>query len=189
MLIKEKRVKKLNLDWHLIGLLPLAFGILSYIIAIARSVPLWGLLWVCPVTAVAAGMVLLFLPRNRFAISLIVAWIFFGPLMPAIFETVDMLRIHQFHHFMSAVALIVILFHWKDIWNAKGFLFGLASFWAFVIMTLNLSGGVVNLLDPFKKGVLPPMWIGVIFAILSAIIFLWHKPGFKRMRKLKSKDL
>lgn len=181
--IKTQGVKKLNLDWHLIGLLPLVFGILSYIIAIARSVPLWGLLWVCPVTSVAAGMVLLFLQRNHFAISAAAAWIFFGPLNPALFETIDMLQLHQFHHFMSALALLVILYHWREIWSAKGFFFGLASFWAFVIITLNLSGGVVNLLEPFKKIGLPPMWMGIIFAMLAAIIFLWHKPGFRRTGK------
>lgn len=187
--IKGWSGKKVNLNWYLIGLLPLVFGILSYIIAIARSVPPWNLLWVCPVTAVATGIVLLFLPRNRFAISAILAWIFIGPLMPALFETIDMLQLNQFHHFMSVLALFVILYHWKEIWSTKGFLFGLASFGAFVIITLNLSGGVVNLLDPFKKSGLPPMWIGIIFAILSIIIFLWYKPGFKHMRKLKSQEL
>ncbi len=181
--IKSHGVKKLNLNWYLVGLLPLAFGILSYIIAIARSVPLWDLLWVCPLTAVASGIVLLLLPRNRFAISALAAWIFSGPLNPALFETIDMLQLHQFHHFMSALALLVILYHWREIWSTKGFFFGLASFYAFVIITLNLSGGVVNLLEPFKNTGLPPMWMGMISALLAVIIFLWHKPGFGRLRK------
>lgn len=191
--IKGWSVKKVNLDWHWVGLLPLTFGILSYIIAIARFADPWKLqwmswgllLWACPLTAVATGVVLLFLPRNRFAISALAAWIFNGPLLPALFDTRQMLQLQQFHHFVSAAVLLVILYHWKEIWNTKGFLFGVASFYAFVIITFNLSGGVVNLLEPFKK-IEPPMWMGVISAILSVVIFLWYKLGFERARKLKS---
>lgn len=168
-------------DWHLVGLLPLVFGIISYVIAIANSVPLWGFLWVCPVTAILIGIILP--SRNRFAISALVVWIFNGPLMPALFDTINMFQLNQFHHFVSATILLVILYHWREIWNSKGFLFGLASFFAFVIITLNLSGGVVNLLEPFKNIGSPPMWLGVILAILSVAIFLWYKPGFKYIKK------
>jgi len=186
--MKEGSVKKLNLNWHLVGLLPLVFGIISYIIVIIHSIPLWGLLWVCPFTAVATGIILLFLPSNRFVISALAAWIFFGPLMPALFETADMFQLNQLHHFMSVLALFVILYHWKEIWSTKGFFFGLTSFGAFVIITVNLSKGVVNLLDPFKKVGVPPMWIGIIFAVFSIVIFLWYKLGFKRVKKPKPQN-
>lgn len=166
-------------DWHLVGLLPLIFGLLSYIIAIARSAPLQDLLWACPVTAVVGGAILL-LSRDRFAISAVAAWILNGPLMPALFETIDMLQLHQFHHFMSALALFVILYHWREIWSTKGFLFGIFTFYAFVLITLNLSGGVVNLLTPLKNIEPPPMWQGALFAIIAAAIFLWHKLGSKK---------
>ena len=135
-------------NWHLVGLLPLAFGILSYIIAITRSVSLWGFLWACPVTAVATGVVLLFLPRNRFTISTAAAWILNGPFLVAIAETISCLQLDQFHHIMSAVVFFVILYHWREIWSTKGFLFGVTSFYAFTIITVNLSGSMVNLLRP-----------------------------------------
>src|SRR4030042_1606379 len=185
--IKSRGIKEVNPGWHWVGLLPLVFGILSYIITITHFAdPLklhwisWGLLlWVCPLTAVAGGIVLLLFPRSRFAISTVVAWISNGPLLPALSE--NNLSLQQFHHLVSAAVLLVILYHLREIWSPKGILFGLASFYAFVIITVNLSGGVVNLLQPFKESGLPPMWLGIIFAIFSAIILLWHKPGFKRV--------
>jgi len=172
----------LRKNWHLVGLLPLAFGILSYIITISSfSDPWelrwtsWGLLlWVCPLTAVMAGKVLLLFPRSRFAVSAVAAWIFNGPLLPALFDAKEMLQLQQFHHFVSAAVLLLILFHWKEIWSIKGILFGIASYYAFVIITVNLSGGAVNFLKPFETSGPPPIWMGLILAALSAIIFLWH---------------
>ncbi len=175
--IKRWGIKEVSSGWYWVGLLPLAFGILSYIIVIKRSVPLWGLLWVCPMTAVIAGVVLLALPRNRFAVSVLVAWIFNGPFWPALFE--NNLQLHQFHHIVSAAVLLVILYHLREIWNIKGALFGLASFYGFVIITVNLSGGMVNLLKPWQESVPPPLWAGVIFVVLSVVIFLWYKPGLR----------
>ena len=161
--------------------MPLAFGILSYVFTVAGFAEPWKLqwtswgllLWACPLTAVMAGAVLLFLPRNRFAVSALAAWIFNGPLMPALFETSQMFQLWQFHHFVSAAVLLVILYHRREIWSTRGFLFGAASFYAFVIITFNLSGGAVNFLEPFKRFE-PPMWQGVVSAILSAAILLWH---------------
>ncbi len=160
-------------DWYLVGLVPLALGIVSYIIAISRSVPLWGLMWVCPLTALMTGLVLLFLPRNRFAVSALAAWIFNGPLMPAIFETREMLQLEQVHHFASAFVLLVILAHWREVWNTKGILFGIASYYAFTIITFNLSGGVANLLTPFKT-LNPSLEAGIVFAVAAVVIFLWY---------------
>lgn len=173
--------------WYLVGVLPLVFGILSYIITISRFADPWKLqwtswgllLWACPLTAVVGGMVLLLFSHNRFAMSALIAWILNGPLLPALFDSREMLQLQQFHHFVSAAVLLVILYHWKEIWSTKGILFGVVSYYAFVIITVNLSGGVVNLLEPFKK-IEPPMWQGVISAILSVLIFLWHKLSFKR---------
>ena len=165
--------RDLKPDWYLVGLLPLAFGILSYIIAISRSVPIWGLLWVCPVTAVATGVILP--SRNRFAISAVAAWILNGPFPVAVAETASCFQLDQFHHIVSAAVLFIILYHWRDIWNTKGILFGVASFYAFTVITVNLSGGVVNLLRPMEVFGPPPLWVGMLFAMLSVIIFLWHK--------------
>jgi hypothetical protein len=183
--IKRRGIKEVSSSWHLIGLLPLAFGILSYFITIAHLADPWKfqwtslglLLWVCPFTAVVGGTVLLLFPRNRFILSALVAWILNGPLMPALTE--NNLSLQQFHHLVSAVVLLVILYHIREIWNIKGALFGLVSCYAFTIITVNLSEGVVNLLRPWQEGV-PSLWTGVIFAVLAVVIFLWHKPGFRR---------
>jgi len=176
-------------NWHLVGLLPLAFGLLSYGITISGfddpwklQWTSWGLLlWTCPLTAVATGVILLSLPRNRFAISAMAAWILTGPLLPALFNAREMLQFQHFHHFVSAITLLIILFNWKQIWNTKGFLFGISSFYTFAIITFNLSGGVVNFLEPFE-GIEPPMWHGAIPGALAIIIFLWYKLSFKRAK-------
>jgi len=169
-------------DWYLVGILPLAFGILSYIIVISRSVPLWGLFWVCPITALMTGLVLLFLPHNRFAVSTVIAWIFNGPLLPALHDTSEMLQLEQLHHFASAFVLLVILAHWREVWNAKGLLFGIASYYAFTIITFNLSMGVTNFLKTFEA-FSPPLEAGIVFAIAAVIIFLWY--WFRRKKVVK----
>ncbi len=183
--IKKRGIKEISPNWYWFGLLPLVFGILSYLITIAHFADPWKLqwtswglfLWACPFTAVVGGALLLFLPRNRFAISALVTWISNGPLLPALSE--NNLSFQQFHHLVSAAVLLVILYHIREIWSPKGILFGLASYYAFVIITVNLSGGVVNLLQPFKESGSPPMWLGIIFAVLAVVIFLWSKPGPK----------
>jgi len=185
--IKNRGIKEISPGWHWVGLLPFVFGILSYFITITRFADPWKvqwtswglLLWVCPLTAVMGGSVLLLFPRNRFAISTVIAWISNGPLLPALSE--NNFQLQQFHHLVSAVVLLVILYHLREIWSPKGILFGLVSFYAFVIITVNLSGGVVNLLKPWQESVPPSLWIGIIFATISVIILLWHKFGFKRM--------
>jgi len=186
--MEQEAVGTKNSRWYLVGLAPLVFGIISYVITITHFADpgkiqwiSWGLLlWVCPLTAVAGGIVLLSLPRNRFAVSAVVAWISNGPLLPALFDSKEMLTLQQFHHFVSAVVLLVILYHWRKIWSTKGFFFGVFSYYAFVLITVNLSGGVVNFLEPFKEKGVPPMWMGLIFAVISIVIFLWYKPGLRR---------
>ncbi|MFH1353839.1 MAG: hypothetical protein ABIH36_00990 [bacterium] len=184
--IKKRGLKEIDPCWHWVGLLPLMFGVLSYIITITHFADpskfqwiSWGLLlWVCPLTAVAGGAVLLLFPRNRFATSAVIAWIFNGPLLPALSE--NNFSLQQFHHLVSAAVLLVILYHLREIWSSKGILFGLTSYYAFVIITVNLSEGMVNLLAPFRESGLPPMWLGIIFALLATAIFIWHKLNFKR---------
>ena len=184
--IKRRGLKEISPNWHWVGLLSLVFGILSYTITIIRFADQWKLqwaswgllLWVCPLTAVAGGMVLLLFPRNRFVVSAVVAWISNGPLLPALSE--NNLSLQQFHHLVSAAVLLVILYHIREIWDMKGILFGLASYYAFVIITVYLSGNTVNLLRPWRESGLPPLWLGVIFVILAVAIFLLHKPDFKR---------
>jgi len=186
--IKKRGIKEINPGWHWIALFSLSFGILSYIITIAHFIDPWKfqwsswglLLWVCPLTAVIGGMILLFFGHNRFVVSALIAWIFNGPFLPVLSE--NNLQLQQFHHLMSAMVLLVILCHIREIWNPKGILFGLASFYAFVIITVNLSGGMVNLLKPWQESVPPPLWVGIIFALLSFIIFLWYKFDFKHAR-------
>jgi len=180
--------------WYWVGLLPLIFGILSYVITISRFVDPWKLqwtswgllLWACPLTAVLTGIVLMSYSRNRFAVSAIAAWILNGPLLPALFESRQMLQPQQFHHFVSAAILLVILCHWREIWNTKGFLFGIVSYYAFVIITVNLSGGAVNLLEPFKIHGSPLMLVGIIFAIISFAIFLWYRFSPKHAESRKN---
>jgi len=92
--IKNRGLKEISPNWHWVGLLPLAFGILSYVITITHFADPWKLqwtswgllLWVCPLTAVAGGAVLLLFPRNRFVLSALVAWIsnsFIGNFIPS----------------------------------------------------------------------------------------------------------
>src|SRR3989344_7784421 len=182
--IKRRGLKEISPNWHWVGLLSLVFGILSYTITIIRFADQWKLqwaswgllLWVCPLTAVAGGMVLLLFPRNRFVVSAVVAWISNGPLLPALSE--NNLSLQQFHHLVSAAGLLVILYYIREIWDIKGALFGLASCYAFTIITVNLSGGAVNLLKPWQEGV-PSLWAGVIFAVLAIAVFLWYKLSLK----------
>ncbi len=64
---------------------------------------------------------------------------------------------------------------------------------AFVIITNYLSGGTVN--NPGGGNrvptmpPMPPIWIGILFVILSTLIILWHRPGFNRARNPKSPQL
>ena len=184
--IKKRGVKELSSRWYLIGLLPLAFGILSYFITITHLADPWKfqwaslglLLWVCPFTAVVGGAVLLLFPHNRFILSTLIAWIVNGPFLPALTE--NNLSLQQFHHLVSAGVLLVILYHIREIWNIKGVLFGLVSYYAFTIITVHLSGSAVNLLRPWQESGLPPLWLGITFAILAVTVFLWYKFGSRR---------
>jgi hypothetical protein len=177
-------------DWYLVGLFPLAFGILSYILAIANHAEGWGLLSACNVTAVLLGVALL--TRTRFAISGIMFWIH-APLSFLLAQPSLSFQLQHFHHLVSVAILFVILYHVREIWITKGILFGPTTFLAFVIITNYLSGGTVN--NPGGGSrvptmpPMPPIWIGILFAILSALIFLWHRPGFNRARNPKSPHL
>lgn len=173
--------KKINYDWYLVGLLPLAFGILSYIIAIIDHSSFWQFFWVCPVTAIATGLIVL--SRNRFAISAIIVWISNGPLLVILFETNKIFAVKQFHHIFSVLILFIILYHWKKTWNAEGFLFGSYSFYAYVTITSNLSGGAINLLGQIWGLNKLTLYLGIFFVVLSVAIFLWH--NFERKFKQK----
>ena len=56
--IKNRGLKEISPNWHWVGLLPLVFGILNYVITIMRFADPWKLqwtswgllLWVCPLT-------------------------------------------------------------------------------------------------------------------------------------------
>lgn len=143
---------KVRFDWYLVGLLPLTFVILSYAMAvtnyIAHPFNPWGLLSTCPVTATLLGLALL--SRNRFAISATAFWVH-APLSFVLAEPMLTLQPEHLHHIMSVATLFVILYRWREIWSTKGLLFGVASVFAFVIITSNLSGGTVNSSPPAYK--------------------------------------
>ncbi len=162
-------------DWYLIGLLPLAFGTLAYILAIVQYYPdliadpvtfLWGFLSACTVTAVLLGITLL--SRSRFAISAVIPWTN-APISYVLTQTMESFQLGQFHHILSVAVLVIILYHWREIWNTKGFLFGIASFLAFVTLTFYASGEIAN---TFSAP--PPLWVGIVSAIAAVAIFLWY---------------
>jgi hypothetical protein len=161
--------------------LPLAFGILSYILAAARHADFWEYFWSCPVTAVLLGIAILL--HNRVAISTLLAWIPFAPIWTAVAQTSFCLQPEQFHHFITVAMVPIILYYHKQTWSTKGFLFGMTSFSAHTIITNNLSGGTVNYPPGFQRGVpYLPMWVGVFFVALSAVVLLCYDPLKRRLQ-------
>ncbi len=65
-----------------------------------------------PLDSSHGGIVLLLFPHNRFTVSAVTAWIFNGPLLPALSE--NNLSLQQFHHLVSAAVLFVILYHLRE---------------------------------------------------------------------------
>ena len=184
--------------WYLIGLLPIAFGLLSYAIFAHRTFtgyrPLpgeisldfgdpWQLLWACPITAILVGVALL--ARRRLAISALLIWVLMAPLMSVVTKPVEMLKLPQFHHYISVAMVPFILYHHKTTWSTKGVLFGFFSFNAFGIITNNLSGGAINF--PGEPGVFQPLWLGVAFAIFAAVILFLYEEILRRVRTMMLK--
>lgn len=174
--------KKKIYNWRFIGLLPIVFGIVYYIFNIINRVEPWFFLWVCPASAIMAGFFILF--NNRFGMSAAIVWISNGPLLAVLFETKKSLQFWQLYHFFSVIALLAILFHLKETWDARGFLFGSASFYSYILFTSYLSKGKINLLGEWWVPDKTMLYLGIFFAGVAATIFLWSILGREEKSKL-----
>jgi len=165
-------IKKINKHWNLFGWVLLFAVLLRYLTTFNTAKDnIWDALWVCPITAISAGIALLF--KDKFFISATTVWIIVGPLSTVLVSPEICFSLIGFHHFVSVFALILVFFHWKEIWNPKGLIFGITSFYAYMIITSNLSGGEVNLLND------APFWLGIFLSIISFLIFCWSKGNLK----------
>lgn len=165
--------KKIVFDWHLVGLLPIVFGIVYYIYNILNHIEFWNFLWVCPAVAILAGFFVF--SKNCFGMSAAIIWISSGPLLTVLFETKKSLQFWQLYHIFSVVILFIILYHAKEIWNVRGFLFGSASFYSYILITSYFSKGKINLVGDLWVIDERMLYSGIFFAILSVLFFLWDK--------------
>ena len=171
---------KKNVNWYLIGIFPIFFGILCYISDVVRRVNFWDYLWICPVIAIASGLILL--SRNRFLISATIAWLALGPLLAFLFYPIENSRLWQFYHPASVIVLFAILLNIKKIFEPKGFVFGLTSFYTYILITSYLSGGKINMLGEWRELNGFTLYFGIFFAAMSAVVLLWQcfgKPNKK----------
>ena len=82
------------------------------------------------------------------------------------------LLISSLHLFWSV--LVFILYHIKECWNHRGFLFGMASFYAYMGITSYASSGKINLAcDWFGCGKII-LYLGIFFTILSFALLVWE---------------
>jgi len=169
---KNTFLKKIN-NWRLIGIVLLLSGLLRYLVAFYSpgENTFWNMFWVCPLAAVLAGMAILL--KDKFLISGSFIWMVTGPLSVVLFETDKSFSLLGFHHLVSVIALILILFHWKEIYNPEGIIFGVISFYAYMMITSSLSNGAVNLFDSV------PIQFGLFLALVSILIFWWNRSTFK----------
>jgi hypothetical protein len=178
--------KKIVHSWHLAGFLPLAFGLVCYAFYISEHSNFWRFLWLCPLIAVVGGIAVLL--RSHFGMSAAIVWISMGPLLAVLFELDKCFKFWQLHHIFSVVILFLILYKLKDIWDKKGFLFGVTSFYSYIIITSKLSNGEVNLLIQVVKINNFIFGLGILFFILSALIILWHYYDKKINKKINKKN-
>lgn len=168
-------LKWLDKNWYSIaGLMLLFFGLLRHfaIYVKIKDITDWDYFWVCPLAAVLAGIA--FLLRDKFLMTAACVWIVVGPLSIVLFETEKCFSAIGFHHIISVLVLILAILHWKETWNSMGMIFGLISFYAYMLITSNLSNGAVNLLDD------APLWMGLIIAGIAILIFVEYKLSFKK---------
>jgi len=166
-------LKKISENWHFIGLLQIATGIISYVYGFIKEIDSLDFFWICPLVAIITGILLLF--KNRFGISSAIVWIICAPLLAFLSDPVKSFEIWHIHHFISIIVLILILFNLKKIWNPKGFAFGLTSYYAYLMISSYLTLGKINLFYEwfgFGKIIL---FMGIFFAISSVIIIFWDK--------------
>jgi hypothetical protein len=167
-----KQFKSTIFDWHLIGFFTIVFSVICYLYKFFRSFSFWEFLWVCPVVAIIAGIFILL--RNRFGISASIVWISIGPLLAVLFNPTLCYQLWYSHHLLSLIALVLILWHIKEVWDAKGFLFGLTSFYTYILITSGLSRGKINVLTWQFVSYKMSFLLGIFFLILSLGILLWH---------------
>ncbi len=128
---------------------------------------MWDFFWVCHITSVLAGIIIL--SRDKFLISGVLVWIILGPLLAILFNINGVLSLTGFHHITTALALPVILFYYKETWSSEGFAFGVISFYAYMSITANLSDGAINLLNNM------PLWVGLFLAMVSLLMIFQNK--------------
>lgn len=164
--------KKISENWHFIGLLQIVAGITGYIFGFLNNVQLWDYLWVCPVVAIITGFFVFF--KNRFGMSSAIVWIVCAPLLAFLNDVLETLEFWHIHHLVSIFVLLLILYHIKDCWNPKGFLFGMTSFYAYMGITSYISGGKINMACQWFNNCEAILYISIFFAVLSFAVLLWE---------------
>jgi len=167
--------KKIEYNWHLIGLPAIIVGFLCYFFDAINHVDFWNFFWICPLVSIIAGFAVLF--NSRFYMSSAIVWVLCGPFLAVIFsELKDNFQLWHFHHFFSIVVLIAILFHIKKVWCSEGFVFGLTSYYAYMMITSYLSNGEINFICRYfgKNNII--LYLGILFVIFSIAmqITFWY---------------
>lgn len=173
--------KKITYNWHLVGILPIVFGTIYYIYNIINHVAPWNFLWVCPATAVLAGFFVLL--KNRFGMSASIIWVCSGPLLVILFELKKSLQFWQFYHIFSVIVVLFILYHLKETWNSKGFVFGQTTFYAYTGLTSYFSKGEINFVCQWWGVNKIILYLGLFFLILSVALLIWDFVEKKYMVK------
>jgi hypothetical protein len=158
-------------DWHLVGWIPIVFGIISYFFGLSNHVPLCSFLWVCPLAAILSGIAVLL--RNNFFISASIMWIIGGPLVVLLASPKQVLQLWHVHHLVSVIMLVIILYNFKKIWNPKGFAFGLTIFYAYIGITSYFSNGMINFACEWWGVNKIILGLAVFFAVLSVALLVW----------------
>jgi len=165
--------KNLSKNWHFIGLLQIVAGITGYIFGFLNNVQLWDYLWVCPVVAIITGFFVFF--KNRFGMSSAIVWIICAPLLAVLNDVTKTFQVWHIHHLLSVIILLIILYNFKKTWNPKGFLFGLTSYYSYIMITSYISSGKINLFYEWFGYGKKILYTGIFFAFSSIVIFFWDK--------------
>jgi hypothetical protein len=171
--MRNQLLKNISENWHFIGLLQIVAGIVSYIYGFIKEIDSWNFFWICPLVAIITGTLLLF--KNHFGISAAIVWIICAPLLAFLANPIKAFEIWHIHHFISVIVLLLILFNLKKIWNPKGFVFGLTSYYAYIMITSYMSQGKVNFFYGWYGHGEKILYLGIFFAVSSIVIIFWDK--------------